>query len=260
MTFWETYFYGLFIIMVMMSLLWIISGILKNASIVDSFWGLGFILVAFHYFDQSSGLPERKMLVMCLLFMWAVRLSLYVSWRNWGKGEDFRYRQVRYDYGLKGYWWYSYRRVFLFQGIMVWIVSVPLLSAQYYGRNIPLGWLDILAIVIWLIGFVFEAGSDYQLAQFKYNENNRDKVLTSGLWKFTRHPNYFGQAAVWWAFGLFSAATENYIPLIGPALLTLFLLKVSSDSILGRAMADSKPGYRDYMKKTSSFIPWFPKE
>jgi len=259
MTFWETYFYGLLIILIMMSFIWIISGILKNAGIVDSFWALGFILVGFHYFGQSAGLPERKMLVIFLLFIWAVRLSLYVTWRNWGRGEDFRYRRFRQDYGLEGFWWYSYRRVFLFQGLMLWLVSAPLLAAQYYGKNIPLGWVDALAAGLWLIGFVFEAGGDYQLANFKSNTDNRDKVLTTGLWKFTRHPNYFGQVAVWWAFGLFGVATENYIPLIGPTLITVLLLKASSDSILERALADSKPGYSDYLKKTSSFIPWFPK-
>jgi len=259
MTFWEIYLLGLVIILAMMSLLWIASGILKNASIVDSFWGLGFVLVAFHYFAQSSGLAERKMLVLSLLFIWAIRLTLYILWRNWGRGEDFRYRQVREDHGPRGYWWSSFRKVFLLQGFVLWVVSAPLLAAQYYGKGRPFGWIDVLGLLVWIGGFYLGTMSDYQLVKFKSKPANRDKTLTTGLWKFCRHPNYFGDALVWWAFGLFAIGSGGYISLIGPALMTFLLVKVTG-ALLEETLIDSKLGYRDYMERTSSFFPWFPKK
>lgn len=256
----EIYFSGLFIIVMAMLLLWLVSVFLKNASIVDPFWGLGFVIAGVFYFYTTEGLELRKLIVLTLLTVWGLRLSIYLGMRNFGKGEDFRYQQFRKDYGEKRYWWISFFQVFLLQGILLWLISAPLLSAQFYSVGGVLNYFDYVAIIIWIIGFSFEAGGDYQLARFKSDPNNKGKVLNTGFWKYTRHPNYFGDAAVWWAYGLFSVAAGSYLPLLSALLMTLLIVKVSGVSLLEKTLKNSKPQYKDYVEKTSAFFPWFPKK
>lgn len=256
----EIYFSGLFIIVMAMLLLWLVSVFLKNASIVDPFWGLGFVIAGVFYFYTTEGLELRKLIVLTLLTVWGLRLSIYLGMRNFGKGEDFRYQQFRKDYGEKRYWWISFFQVFLLQGILLWLISAPLLSAQFYSVGGVLNYFDYVAIIIWIIGFSFEAGGDYQLARFKSDPNNKGKVLNTGFWKYTRHPNYFGDAAVWWAYGLFSVAAGSYLPLLSALLMTLLIVKVSGVSLLEKTLKNTKPQYKDYVEKTSAFFPWFPKK
>ena len=168
------------VIIAFMSLLWIISVILKNASIVDLFWGFGFVLSSGYFFMSTEGFSPRKIILMILVFIWGMRLSLYLTWRNYGKGEDFRYREFRKKYGEKRYWWISFFQVFILQGILMWLISAPLLGAQYYGGGKSLNILDIAGIALWITGFMFEAGGDYQLAVFKANPSNKGKVMDSG--------------------------------------------------------------------------------
>ena len=141
----------------------------------------------------------------------------------------------------------------------MWLVSAPLLGAQFISDN-ALGILDYIAIAIWLIGFAFEAGGDFQLSRFKSDPGNKGKVLDKGFWKYTRHPNYFGDAAVWWGFGMFSIAAGSYFPIIGSMIMTVLLIKVSGVALLERSLKETKPQYKDYVERTSSFIPWFPKK
>ncbi len=259
MTFLEIFVLGLLVVMVMMTILWIVSVFLKNAGIVDPFWGMGFVLLAFYYYFQTSGWGTRKIILVVLVCLWGLRLSLYLARRNWGKGEDFRYRQFRQKYGPHRYWWFSFFQVFLLQGILMWLISAPLLGAQYYTGQAKLNILDIFGVLAWLIGIIFEAGGDFQLIRFKANPQNKGKVLDTGLWKYTRHPNYFGDSCVWWGYGLICLAGGSYIPVYGSILMTALIIRVSGVFLLERSLAQTKPGYRDYIKKTSAFFPWPPK-
>lgn len=260
MTFFQIYFQALIVIMILMSILWIISVILKNVSIVDLFWGFGFVLTASFYFISTDGFGPRKVILLILVSIWGLRLSGYLTWRNLGKGEDFRYRQFRSKYGEKRYWWISFFQTFILQGLLMWLISAPLLGAQYYGQNRSLGILDYTGFTLWIIGFIFEAGGDYQLAAFKADPSNKGKVLTSGFWRYTRHPNYFGDSSVWWGYGLICLAAGTVLPVLGSLLMTALIIKVSGVALLEKNLKEKKPEYREYIENTSSFFPWFPKK
>jgi steroid 5-alpha reductase family enzyme len=260
MTFFQIYFQALLVIMILMSILWIISVILKNVSIVDLFWGLGFVLTAGFYFISTDGFGPRKVILLILVSIWGLRLSGYLTWRNLGKGEDFRYRQFRSKYGEKRYWWISFFQTFVLQGLLMWLISVPLLGAQYYGQNRSLGILDYTGFALWIIGFIFEAGGDYQLAAFKADPSNKGKVLSSGFWRYTRHPNYFGDSSVWWGYGLICLAAGSVLPVLGSLLMTALIIKVSGVALLEKNLKEKKPEYKEYIENTSAFFPWFPKK
>ncbi|MDH5415044.1 MAG: DUF1295 domain-containing protein [Flavobacteriaceae bacterium] len=260
MTFFVTYLYGLIAIMCMMTLLWLISIFIKNVSIVDPFWGIGFVLAGVTYFFNTEGLNPRKIILLVLLLLWGLRLSIYLGCRNWGKEEDFRYQQFRKDYGAHRYWWFSFFQVFLFQGVLCWLISAPLLAAMYFMPDSNLNILDYFAILVWGVGFAFEAGGDYQLSRFKSSPANKGKVLNTGFWKYTRHPNYFGDATIWWAYGIFAVAAGSYITLLSSLLMTLLIIKISGVAMLERTLKETKPQYMEYIEKTNAFIPWFPKK
>lgn len=254
---WSTYGMGFVCVMVMLTSVWAVSVRLTNAGIVDPFWGLGFVLVAICYFLNGIGDDIRKSVVLVLCAVWGLRLFGYLFWRNWGKPEDYRYQQFRNQFGAHRYWWFSFFQVFLLQGVLLWLISAPLLLVQFSPQ--PWNLIDVIACIVWLIGFLFEALGDYQLMKFKSNESNKGKLLTSGVWKYTRHPNYFGDACVWWSFGLFSVAAGSYWPILSSVLMTWLLLKVSGVALLEQALKKQKPGYEDYMNNTPAFFPWFPK-
>jgi len=260
MSFVEIYLYGFLIIMILMTILWLVSISIKNASIVDPFWGIAFVFAAVWYYFQTDGLEIRKIILTTLVFIWGMRLSFFLGWRNLGKEEDFRYQKFRKDYGEHRYWWISFFQVFLLQGILAWLISAPLLAAQYFSGTENLNFFDYAAITVWIIGFTFEAGGDYQMTVFKSNPANKGKILNTGFWKYTRHPNYFGDSTVWWAYGLFSVASGSYFPVLGSLLMTLLIIKVSGVALLERSLKYTKPEYKDYIEKTSAFVPWFPKK
>jgi steroid 5-alpha reductase family enzyme len=259
MSFVNIYLQALLLIILLMSVLWIISVIVKNVSIVDFFWGLGFVIACCFYYLESDGYAPRKLILMTMVTIWGLRLSIYILWRNMGKGEDFRYREFRKKYGENRYWWISFFQTFLLQGVLMWLISSTLLGTQYYGSKTPLGIFDLLGILFWIIGFIFEAGGDLQLARFKANPQNKGKVLSSGLWHYTRHPNYFGDSAVWWGYGLICIASGSYIAALGSVLMTALIIYVSGVVLLEKSLVEQKPQYREYIEKTSAFIPWFPK-
>jgi len=248
------------LIWVLVTLLWIWSIIIRNVSIVDIFWGFGFVVVNAFYVFSSGELNPRKMLILALVSVWGLRLAGYLAIRNIGKGEDFRYQEFRRKYGAERYWWFSYFQTFLLQGVLMMIVSLPLLGISMGPRSGDLNLLDYFGIFIWLIGFAFEAGGDFQLSRFKGDPNNKGKVLNTGFWKYTRHPNYFGDTAVWWAYALFSIAAGSYWQIIGSVVMTLLIIKVSGVALIEKTLNESKPQYREYIQKTSSFFPWFPKK
>jgi len=259
MTFIQIYLLAFAAIMTMMTILWLISIKIRNVSIVDLFWGFGFVVASAVYFIFTEGLETRKILLMTLVAIWGLRLSIYLSWRNLGKGEDFRYQKFRKDFGEDRYWWYSFFSVFLLQGVLMWLISVPLLGAQFYTEN-NLGILDYFGVIIWIIGFMFEAGGDMQLARFKANPANKGKVLNTGFWHYTRHPNYFGDAAVWFGYALICLSAGSYWPVLGSVLMTALIIKVSGVALLEKSLNTTKPGYQEYVRKTIAFIPWFPKK
>ena len=259
MTFFEIYFQALALIIGLMTIIWVVSIFIKNVSIVDIFWGFGFVVAAMFYYLMSDGNPSRNIFLLMLVFAWGIRLSGYLAYRNIGKGEDFRYKEFRRSYGENRYWWISYFQTFLLQGVVMWLISAPILGAMYFGADQSLGIFDAVAAVIWIIGFAFEAGGDYQLSRFKSNPANKGKVLDRGFWRYTRHPNYFGDSAVWWAFGLFSIASGAFLPVLGSLLITVVIIKVSGVSLLEKSLKTNKPEYADYINKTSAFFPMPPK-
>lgn len=241
-------------------LLWLFSLWRKDASIIDIFWGVGFVIVAWWYGWGGQGLWARKALVIGLVSVWGIRLSLHILVRNWGKPEDYRYHQWRQEAG-NSWWWRSFFKVFLLQGIILWLLSTPLFIAQFQATPNTLTALDILGALVWLFGFVFESIGDYQLVSFKRDPDNRGKLLTTGLWKYTRHPNYFGDATLWWGYFLIALlAPWGIYTIYAPILMTFLLLKVSGVAMLERGLQRTKPGYEEYTAKTNAFIPWFPKK
>jgi steroid 5-alpha reductase family enzyme len=201
-----------------------------------------------------------KIITAVLVTLWGLRLASHIFFRNLGKPEDYRYQEFRKNYGEKRYWWFSFFQVFLLQGTLVWLISAPLLAINYFSPEKTILPLAVFGIVVWVVGFTFEAGGDWQLKKFKSNPENKGKLLTSGFWKYTRHPNYFGDAAVWWGFAVLSIASGCYLPVLSSVLMTWLIVKVSGVSMLERTMKNTKPGFEDYVKKTSAFIPWLPKK
>lgn len=249
------------IILGAMAILWLISLLLKNSSIVDIFWGAGFVITNWAYFALApEGFPARKILISILVTIWGLRLSFYILWRNWGKPEDFRYQAMRAQVG-RAWRWQSFLKVFLLQGLLMWMIGAPLLFPHYHAAPKTLTILDYGGIAIWVIGFFFEAAGDWQLARFKADPGNKGKLLTSGVWRYTRHPNYFGDAAQWWAYFLIAAATPwGWVTIFSPILMTLLLLRVSGVALLEKSLKGTKPGYEEYVARTNAFVPWFPRK
>jgi len=255
MSFLQIAGFALAIIMGLMVLLWLISLALKNSSIVDIFWGTGFVIINWIYFGLiSDGYLPRKLLICFLVTIWGLRLTLHILIRNWGKPEDFRYQKWRREAGGK-WWWQSLLRVFLLQGLLMWIISVPLLAGQLGAQPDHLTVVDFLGIALWAIGFYFESAGDLQLARFKSDPANKGKVMDKGVWRLSRHPNYFGDAAQWWGYYLIAASAGGWWSIFSPILMTLFLLRVSGVALLEKTL-ETRPGYREYRERTSAFIPW----
>ncbi len=256
----QLYYQASFLIFILVTILWIWSVYLKDVSIIDIFWGLGFVILNMFYVFNSGDLTSRKILLLVLVSVWGLRLSIYLAYRNIGKGEDFRYQEFRRKFGPKRYWWLSYFQAFLLQGALMILISITLLGMSFTSQLKTLSTLDYIGIGIWLIGFVFEAGGDYQLMRFKKNTNNKGTLLITGFWKYTRHPNYFGDAAVWWSYGIFSISAGAYWQVIGSILMTFIIIKISGVTLLEKSLKQTKTAYSDYVDKTSSFFPWFQKK
>ncbi|HSB12765.1 MAG TPA: DUF1295 domain-containing protein [Blastocatellia bacterium] len=236
---------------------WLLSLVKKDASIVDIFWGLGFVLIALTCYVVADGHPGRKTLVTVLTTVWGVRLALHILWRNKGKGEDFRYRAMRARHG-KRFPIVSLVSVFALQAVLMWIISLPLQVAEISRVPARLTWLDWVGATVWLIGFLFESAGDFQLSRFKSDPNNKGKVMDRGLWRYTRHPNYFGDALLWWGFFLIALSTPAGLwTVISPLVMTGLLMKVSGVALLEKTLVKTKPEYSDYVRRTSAFFPWF---
>lgn len=254
----QNYLIGFGAILLMMTLLWIYSVRIKNASIVDTYWGPGFVLQVWVYFLLTpDGHLPRKLLIAALVTIWGLRLGLHIHRRNHGKPEDFRYQEFRRKYGPERYWWVSFFQVFLLQGVLMFVIGAPLLIAQ--SGPSPIGLVDGFGVLAWIIGFYFEAVGDAQLKAFRANPANKGKLLNTGLWAYTRHPNYFGDSAQWWGYYLIATSAGGWWSIFSPIIMTLFLVKVSGVGLLEKTLAKTKPGYKEYMDTTSAFIPWPPR-
>ncbi len=257
MNFAEAYVTAGLVILVLMTLLWLVNLKTRNAGIVDIFWGTGFVIAAWVYFGHTpEGSPARKWLLALLVTLWGLRLSAHIFRRNAGKGEDFRYRKWREEGGSQ-WWWRSYFAVFLLQGLLMWIISMPLLAAQRAAEPAQLQWLDYVSAAVWVVGFLFEGIGDLQLLRFKADPANRGKVLRTGLWRYSRHPNYFGDALQWWGYYGFALSAGGWWTLFSPILMTLLLRRVSGVTLLEKTLAETRPGYREYIETTPAFFPWF---
>jgi steroid 5-alpha reductase family enzyme len=251
----SAYLVGLALAAAVAVLTWVIATLKKDVSIVDSLWSLMFILLAGTYALRTP-ISLRGELVLLLVSIWGLRLSLYITWRNRGHGEDRRYQAIRRrnqpNFALKSLW-----IVFLLQALLAWIISLPLLAA--INSNTPVGVLDAAGFALWLIGLVFEAGGDWQLARFKANPANQGKVMDRGLWRVTRHPNYFGDFCIWWGFYLLALAGGGWWSFVGPLLMAVLLMRVSGVTLLERDIGKRRPEYADYVRRTSAFFPRRPK-
>ncbi|MEX2181607.1 MAG: DUF1295 domain-containing protein [Gemmatimonadaceae bacterium] len=237
---------------------WLLSLVRRDVSLVDSVWSLFFLAGAVGYacLVGVAADDRRAVVVLVLVSLWAVRLSVYLTWRNWGAPEDRRYAAMRAARG-RAFAWKSLYVVFLLQAALAALISAPLLVAL--GGTRPLGALDVAGIGLWTVGFTFEAVGDWQLARFKSDPANAHQVFDRGLWRYTRHPNYFGEAVLWWGYFVIAVAAGGWWTVYAPLLMTLLLLKVSGVSLLEKDIHERRPAYRDYRARTNAFIPWVPR-
>lgn len=236
-----------------MSLWFVVSLVNKRNDIADVAWGLGFVLLAWASFFISGNFGTRGVLVGVLTSIWGLRLAWHICSRNRGKAEDYRYLAWRKEWG-KWFFVRSYFQVYILQGFFLFLVALPIMATNA-NYSPPFSWLDVLGVVIWSTGFYFEAVGDAQLKQFTKNPSNRGKIMQSGLWAYTRHPNYFGEVTLWWGVYVVSLGNVNSIYTIaGPLTITVLILFVSGIPLLERKYA-GRPDYEEYKKRTSVFIP-----
>jgi len=264
----DLYLVNLAAVTAMMLVLWLVSVAVHDASIVDPFWGAAFVVIAWTQFvtwfylsgpacDTSPcrSFTDVGALLPILVTIWGLRLSLYLGRRNLGKGEDFRYQAMRRRYGAR-FPLISLFIVFLLQAGLAWVVSLPVQAGIRGSADASLtSPLVVAGVVLWTIGLAFETVGDLQLARFKRDPANTGQVLDRGLWRYTRHPNYFGDFLVWWGLFLIAAATGAWWTVVGPVLMSILLIRVSGAGLLEKTIGDRRPGYAEYIKRTSGFFP-----
>lgn len=236
--------------------LWIISLRLRKASIVDVWWGPGFALIALLTFALTpEGALSRRQLVLVLTTIWGLRLGTHLLVRNTGRDEDFRYAAMRQAWG-HGFAIKSLTRVFLLQAVLMWVVSFPVQAAMRSATPATLGFFDYAGILVFAFGLFFETAADLQLSRFKADPANAGRVMDRGLWRFTRHPNYFGDACVWWGLWLIALSVPGgFWSIVGPIAMTVLLTSVSGVPMLERTIGERRPGYDEYARRTSAFLP-----
>jgi steroid 5-alpha reductase family enzyme len=248
--------WGLVFVLCASLLLWLLSLRLKDASIADIFWGPGMAGVVDITAWLGGAGGTRASAVLVLVNLWAFRLAIHIWTRR--KGEDRRYAVMRQHFG-RNWWWLSLTQVFLLQAILIWFIPAPLVAALLYS-HMPMTWADHLGIGLAAAGLIFETLADNQLAAFRADPASRNQIMDRGLWGWSRHPNYFGECVMWWGcFVIGYAASHQTWLLLSPILVTVLLLKVSGVSLMEESIASRRPGYADYRRRVSTFIPWKPK-
>jgi len=234
------------------ALTWVVSALKRNVTIVDTLWSLLFVIAAAVYVASIEQPSPRAWLVLGLVGIWGVRLAAYLAWRNWGHEEDRRYQAIRRrnepNFTLKSLW-----LIFGFQALLAWIISLPLAGAIAGDR--PLGLLDWVGVALWAVGLFFEAAGDWQLARFKANPANAGQVMDRGLWRYTRHPNYFGDFCVWWGLYLIALSAGAWWSIVGPLIMSFLLLRFSGVRLLERDIGERRPAYAEYVRRTNAFFP-----
>ena len=244
----------------LMVALWGLSVAIKDSSIADIYWGMGFVIASWFTYFISQGVEARRMLVLALVTLWGLRLSGYLLWRNWGV-EDPRYATFRKRVEEKGgnYVIHSLKHVYLLQGFFMWMVSLVLIFSLAVDQPAELGVLAWVGVALWVLGMFFEVVGDLQLARFRGDPTNKGKIMDQGLWRYTRHPNYFGEACIW--FGFFLIAVENVggvVTIISPTVMLYALMGPTGKALLERRMK-KRPDFEAYVQRTSGFFPWPPK-
>lgn len=241
-----------------MTSMFCISLLIKRNDIVDIAWGMGFLLISSLGLYLGGYPGDTKLLIVFLVALWSIRLSVHIFLRNTKKKEDYRYKQWRKDWG-KYFIIRSFLQIYMLQGFLMYVIALPVTVAlvsesAFYSPFIFVG------LAIWIIGFFFEAVGDYQLSQFKKDTTNKGKIMTTGVWKYTRHPNYFGEVTLWWGMFVITFSQHSaWSTIIGPLTITFFILKVSGIPMLERKYEGNKE-FEEYKKKTNAFFPWFPGE
>ena len=251
---------GLGSVVALMTVVWAISVVRRNATLVDGAWGLAFVVLGWTYVVAARDPNARSFLAVALTSAWGLRLSAYLSARAWRSGEDWRYAERRGRVG-RPFAFTSLLTIFLPQALAVWGVGVPLAAAVRSGQPGSLGLLDLAGAVVWATGFLIEAVADLQLGRFRARADREGRVLDRGLWRYSRHPNYFGDAVQWWGLGLIGLAAGAWWALLGPLGMTVVLLRVTGVSATDRHLRQSRgSAYEDYMRRTSAFVPLPPRE
>ena len=245
------------ILFVYMSLWFVLSLVKKRNDVADVAWGLGFVLLAWTSFFVGGAENIRGLLVGFLVSIWGIRLARHIHVRNKGRAEDYRYAEWRKVWSK---WFYlrSYLQVYLLQGILLFLIVLPVLLINK-SMSTSLSYVDFIGVAIWLFGFIFESVGDAQLSRFIKDPTNKGKLMQSGLWRYTRHPNYFGEVLMWWGLWIIALSVPNGIyGIIGPLTITFLILKVSGIPMLEKKMAEN-PEFAEYKKRTSIFFPLPPK-
>jgi len=244
-------------IFVYMTLFFLLAQALKDNGIVDIGWGIGFIVLSTVLAFTGIEITQRQFLLYILIFLWGFRLSFHIFLRNNGKPEDFRYANWRKEWG-KFVVIRAFLQVFMLQGFFIFIIALPIIITKLSSPE-SLGIIEIVGAAIWLVGFYFEAMGDYELLKFKKDPKNKGQIITTGLWKYTRHPNYFGECVMWWGIFIVSIPSDYvWITIISPIVITWLLTRVSGVPMLEEKYKGNKQ-FEDYAKKTNAFVPWLPK-
>jgi steroid 5-alpha reductase family enzyme len=245
-------------IAILMLATWVLSVVVNDASIVDIVWGLGFVVATVAAFLASpiDPTPVRSFLVLVLVGLWGLRLSGYLAWRNIGKGEDRRYQAMRKK-SPDSFWATSLYKVFGLQAVLMWVVAVPVVVVHAVDES--LWWLDWVGVSLWAVGLVFETVGDLQLARFKAGAGSKGQVMDRGLWRYTRHPNYFGDFCVWWGLYLLAAAAGPWWSVFSPLVMSALLIRYSGAGLLEKTIGRRRPGYEEYVRTTNAFFPGPPK-
>jgi steroid 5-alpha reductase family enzyme len=248
----NAYLISLCIILACSVVAWTYSLKIKKVCYVDSLWSLAFIVLSASYLYQTDYLNLKNIAIFFLVFLWGTRLSIHITIKNLGMPEDDRYQAIRAN-NEPNFKYKSLYIIFGLQALLAWLIS----STLYYTmQSQPIfQWIDIFALILFTVGITFESVGDWQLLKFKRITENKNKVLNTGLWKYTRHPNYFGDCCVWWSFYLFSLNSGHYLTILSPLLMTLLLLKISGVTLQEKTISSRRPEYEDYKKMTNTFFP-----
>lgn len=238
------------------TVVWLASLARHDSSIMDIVYALVAAIPAAALVAWRGTWSAHEIIVVALAMIWSLRLSGYLAWRNLGHGvEDARYASWRKRFG-GNWWWWSYFQVFIMQGVLIWLWCLPLALALF-AAPAAAGWQHVVAVIVFLAGFVFQAGGDWQLERFKQTRSDRSEVLTGGLWSLTRHPNYFGEAVIWWSFWLCSLVHPwGWLTIVAPVYVTWFMAKGSATPMQERYLAKTKPAYAAYVARVPAFFPW----